>query len=287
LAHKPRISTVFLILVAGVAWSLPLPTGSSELPTAEPAYRASVPPEFDIAARRGMLTITGHTQSARHEERLKQAVSEHFPDQPVQFRFQPLGVAPDWWESATAELIVALAAMDSPGGKLRGSSVHIRGIVANKSAVEPGLNPLRQVLPDAADFDIRFLEVRPGVTGRTLCERQFATIEPGPVKFEESGTKLRKSAFPALDRVVALANACRDSTVSITGHSDSSGNEDWNRQLSLARARTVASYLGDRGVSQERFVVVGAGSSLPIAENSTRYGRSLNRRIEIRLSSED
>ena len=278
---------MFLTLVAGVAWSLALPTGSSEFLDEKPAYSASVAPEFEILSRRGTVTITAHTQSARHEKRLKRVVSESFPDHSVQFAFRPLGVAPDWWENATTELITALAEVDSPGGKIHGSSVRIRGVVMHDSPMEPGLNSLRQALPDTADFDIRFLEPQAGVTARALCERQFATIDPGAVKFEESGTDLRESAFPALDRIIALADACRDSTVSITGHTDSSGNEEWNRQLSHARAETVARYLGDRGIDRERLVVIGAGSSLPVADNATRYGRSLNRRIEIRLSSKD
>ena len=278
---------MFLTLVAGVAWSLALPTGSSEFLAEKPAYSASVAPEFEILSRRGTVTITAHTQSARHEEHLKHVVSENFPDQSVQFAFRPLGVAPDWWENATTELITALAEVDSPGGKIHGSSVRIRGVVMHDWPMDPGLNSLRQALPETADFDIRFLELQAGATTRALCERQFATIDPGAVKFEESGTDLRESAFPALDRIIALADACRDSTVSITGHTDSSGNEEWNRQLSRARAETVARYLGDRGIDRERLVVIGAGSSLPVADNATRYGRSLNRRIEIRLSSKD
>jgi OOP family OmpA-OmpF porin len=289
LRSKPRTSAAFLALVTAVAWSLPLQSGSGKFLTEKPALSGSafVAPEFEIATWRKKLTISGHTQSEKHEEQLKQAVSEHFPDQKVEFIFRPLGVAPDWWASATAELITALAEVDSPGGKLHGSSVQIRGIVANKSLFDPALKPLRQVLPDASDFDVRFVEIRPGVSTRTLCERQFAAIKPGPVNFKESGTELRDSAFPELDRIATLADACRDSTISITGHTDSSGNEEWNSQLSLARAETVAHYLDNRGVNPERLSVVGAGSSLPVADNSTRYGRSLNRRIEIRLALKD
>ena len=286
---KRRNSAAFLALVTAVAWSLPLQTGSGKFLAEKPAFSGSafITPEFEIATWREKLTITGHTQSAEHEERLKRVVSEYFPDQKIEFVFRPLGVAPDWWTGATSELITALADVASPGGKLHGSSVRIRGVVANKSLLEPALKPLRQALPDASDFDIRFVEFEPGVSTRALCERQFEAIKPGPVYFKESGTELRDSAFPALDRIATLADACRDSKISITGHTDSSGNEEWNRQLSLARAETVAHYLDNRGVNPERLVVVGAGSSLPVADNSTRYGRSLNRRIEVRLALND
>jgi outer membrane protein OmpA-like peptidoglycan-associated protein len=84
--------------------------------------------------------------------------------------------------------------------------------------------------------------------------------------------------------VVVLADACREATVTITGHTDSSGSENWNRQLSLARAGAVAAYLDARGIAKERLVITGAGSSLPVADNATRYGRSINRRIEIQFT---
>jgi outer membrane protein OmpA-like peptidoglycan-associated protein len=49
----------------------------------------------------------------------------------------------------------------------------------------------------------------------------------------------------------------------------------------------VGDYIVDGGVERARLLVAGAGSSAPIADDSTRYGRSLNRRIEIKLSSID
>ena len=98
---------------------------------------------------------------------------------------------------------------------------------------------------------------------------------------------MRPSAYSELERVVALAAACRDATIAITGHTDSSGNEDWNLSLSLQRARAVGDWLVDRGVEADRIVVLGSGSSDPIASNETRYGRSLNRRIDIALAYDD
>lgn len=113
-----------------------------------------------------------------------------------------------------------------------------------------------------------------------LCARAFANYSAGPVKFDESATSFRSSAIPVLQRIIALANACRNATIEITGHTDSSGDERWNLQLSLARAEAVADYLVSHGIAAERLVTTGAGASSPIADNATRYGRGLNRRIE-------
>ena len=71
------------------------------------------------------------------------------------------------------------------------------------------------------------------------------------------------------------------------GYQDASGNEAWNRQLSLERARAVGDWLVAHGVAADRIVFEGAGSSEPVASNETRYGRSLNRRIDIGFAYED
>ena len=113
-----------------------------------------------------------------------------------------------------------------------------------------------------------------------LCARAFADHKPGPVNFDESTTTFRSSAVPVLQRIVALANTCRNAAIDITGHTDSSGDERWNVRLSLARAEAVADYLVQQGIAAERLIATGAGSSSPIADNATRYGRGLNRRIE-------
>jgi len=113
-----------------------------------------------------------------------------------------------------------------------------------------------------------------------LCARAFADHDAGPVNFDESATTFRSSAVPVLQRIVALANVCRNTAIEITGHTDSSGDERWNVRLSRARAEAVADYLVQQGIAPARLLATGAGSSSPVADNRTRYGRGLNRRIE-------
>ena len=96
---------------------------------------------------------------------------------------------------------------------------------------------------------------------------------------------MRTSAFLMLERVAAFADACRGTVVSITGHTDSTGDENVNQALSLARARVVADWLRERGIDGNRLEVAGAGSSLPVADNATRFGRGLNRRIDISFAA--
>ena len=197
------------------------------------------------------------------------------------FSTRPFGPAPDWWIDATTELPAAMARLRLPTARLDRDSLVIRAFADDPAAAQRDIDGLLRHLPPSFVTDVRIEAVTSTVDLRDLCEREFATFQNGPVNFVESATAMRPSAFPVLDRVVALADACRDARLSITGHTDSSGGEALNRELSLARAQAVAAWLARHGIDESRMLVVGAGSSAPVATNATRYGRSLNRRIEI------
>lgn len=282
--NKFRTTATLLILVCGIIASLQLDNGRDESEPGPAGYSAADPAVFEVSLHRGLLVLAGNTVSEHHEERLQRAAALHFPAAELSTRFRPLGVAPGWWSDATTGLLAALVSIESPTARLSPEQLIVRGLVPSEAVADKSLQPLRAMLPNSAKFDVQFERVITGTTSRSMCARQFAAFEAGPINFEESGIEFRSSAYPALDRVVALADACRDSTVSITGHTDSSGDATLNQQLSLERARAVASYLSSMGIDPERIIVAGAGSSLPVADNATRFGRSLNRRIHIHMA---
>jgi len=78
-------------------------------------------------------------------------------------------------------------------------------------------------------------------------------------------------------------NKYSNSTVLVSGHTDSTGTAEYNLNLSRERAASVAAYLQGQGVKSSRFEVLGLGSSNPIVSNDTPDGRSLNRRVEIKI----
>ena len=157
-------------------------------------------------------------------------------------------------------------------------------MIASDLSWQSRLDALRKALPANISISVDTVLVDPAISVAAVCERAFESFDTGPINFEESSTEFRSSAYPRLDRLIALANACEASRISITGHTDASGNEAWNRQLSVKRANAVGDYIATGGISATRLKISGMGSAEPIADDSTRYGRSLNRRIEIALS---
>ncbi|MNF72273.1 Peptidoglycan-binding protein ArfA [compost metagenome] len=72
----------------------------------------------------------------------------------------------------------------------------------------------------------------------------------------------------------------------VDGHTDASGKEAYNEQLSVRRAKSVAKVLNTVGMKQENIQLRGLGSSVPVASNSTSSGRTENRRVAIVVSSD-
>jgi outer membrane protein OmpA-like peptidoglycan-associated protein len=71
--------------------------------------------------------------------------------------------------------------------------------------------------------------------------------------------------------------------VEVAGHTDSTGTEDYNMQLSQRRAQSVVAYLGTRNVRADRMIAIGGGEGHPVATNDTDVGRQQNRRVELTL----
>ena len=104
------------------------------------------------------------------------------------------------------------------------------------------------------------------------------------IHFQPNRAVILSDSYDVLREV---AQALRDAnvTVRIEGHTDNVGKRSENLQLSQDRADAVKDYLIKEGVSPARLKAVGYGQKRPIASNSSRAGRTLNRRVEFRLDS--
>jgi outer membrane protein OmpA-like peptidoglycan-associated protein len=103
----------------------------------------------------------------------------------------------------------------------------------------------------------------------------------GNLNFERNSYKINPSSFEELDKVYKILNSNNDLKIIINGYTDSVGNAKSNQRLSEKRAKSVAKYLIDKGISQDRISYKGYGSSYPISTNETEEGRAKNRRVEV------
>ncbi|WMJ74860.1 OmpA family protein [Cytophagaceae bacterium ABcell3] len=101
--------------------------------------------------------------------------------------------------------------------------------------------------------------------------------------FETGKAILRKESYEELDRVVRLLKTNTSINIEIAGHTDDVGNADFNKALSLDRAKAVSNYFKQKGIDEKRISSKGYGMEKPIASNETEEGRSKNRRVEFTI----
>jgi outer membrane protein OmpA-like peptidoglycan-associated protein len=109
-------------------------------------------------------------------------------------------------------------------------------------------------------------------------------IMPGNITFPTGRSALKSSFYSTLKSVSLVVKEYKKTNIVISGYTDSVGTEARNLTLSQDRAESVANYLSSEGVARSRLRTIGYGESSPIASNKTTTGRSLNRRVEIRLT---
>jgi outer membrane protein OmpA-like peptidoglycan-associated protein len=279
----PTRIVAVVLLVSGVVIAPMLDNGDVLDSTASHPLAAQ-PPQFRIQRQQGELALSGHTASRRHEQTLLHVAESTYPDSRIITTFQPLGVVPDYWAASTAQILYLLQESSSAEAIMSTGELRIRGVIADERGWGIQLEAFREAVPADMTVSSDTILVDPGVSLPVICERAFKSFDSGPINFEESSIAFRSSAYPRLDRLIALADACYESRILITGHTDASGSESWNQQLSVRRANVVGDYIVNGGIKRERLLISGVGSAEPIADDSTRYGRSLNRRIEIALS---
>ena len=136
-------------------------------------------------------------------------------------------------------------------------------------------------------LDVQAAELRAELasTGVQVVESDdsIRLIMPGNITFKTDSADINSSFYPVLNSVAKVLNKYSNSTVMVSGHTDSTGSAEYNLNLSRERAQSVASYLQGQGVKASRFEVLGLGSSNPIASNASAAGRAQNRRVEIKI----
>ncbi len=115
---------------------------------------------------------------------------------------------------------------------------------------------------DGKNFDLEPIKVTP--------VQPDITIVLNNVFFDFDKTTLKPESFPELNRIVALMTDKPGMQIEIAGHADAIGTEEYNLRLSERRAKAVAKYLADKGISKDRITAVFFGEASPVGTNDTR-----------------
>ena len=103
--------------------------------------------------------------------------------------------------------------------------------------------------------------------------------------FDINSASIKGNFEKSLDTMADIIGEYDQTAVHVIGHTDSTGTQSYNQQLSEKRATSVTRYLSKNGVTRTRMRFSGRGENQPIDSNASSSGRSKNRRVEIYLKT--
>ena len=102
------------------------------------------------------------------------------------------------------------------------------------------------------------------------------------ITFDFDLSAIEDSMLPLLEEVVAILNK-KSGDIVLEGYTCDLGTDAYNQKLSERRATSVKMFLVGKGIDASRIEIVGYSENRPKYDNSTKEGRALNRRVEIRF----
>jgi outer membrane protein OmpA-like peptidoglycan-associated protein len=121
-----------------------------------------------------------------------------------------------------------------------------------------------------------------GATVERVGEGIKITFDSG-ILFDVNKATLKEMSKTDLANLADILGKYEDTNILLEGHTDDTGTEEYNLELSRLRSQSVANFLAGEGVNAARFTIMGYGESQPIADNMTEDGRALNRRVEVAI----
>jgi outer membrane protein OmpA-like peptidoglycan-associated protein len=125
----------------------------------------------------------------------------------------------------------------------------------------------------------------PGTTVERVSDDTLLVHFDSDILFDVDSAALRHDAQATLDQVASVLQEYPKTAVVVQGHTDSTGSEAHNEELSGRRARSVQNHLSLRGVDDGRMTTMAMGEGYPVASNDSDYGRQQNRRVDILLKA--
>jgi len=160
--------------------------------------------------------------------------------------------------------------------------------VENPVAATPSLPPpVKKKEPKVEEPEVE----KPPVTNLVpeLKDKKFIEegriIQVNSLRFPADSTVLTKTSYEVLEEVYYFLKQNENIVIEIGGHTNNIPPDDYCNKLSTDRAETVARYLIQKGILEERISAKGYGKTQPIASNKTLAGKNKNQRVEIKIIS--
>lgn len=141
-------------------------------------------------------------------------------------------------------------------------------------------------LPQSTSIDLKEPQAKDKPIDLTMMQLVPGARMPiNNIFFKKGSYQLSKESNAELNRLTKILKSHPEITIEIGGHTDNTGDEKSNMELSKNRARSVMDYLIEKGLPRTAIKAVGYGQTKPVASNNTQEGKRKNRRVELTILS--
>ncbi len=246
------------------------------------------------------IVLSGHAPSEAAREAVFQFAANRFPNSTISGELKIAGGAPpeDEWLKAVSVGLQALTRLERGAVSIEDNHMTTRGVASDQarmtlirqlmSSMPAGFSGAANVTLAAPPPQSELLSSSEAPSAiREACVRQFRALISGQhITFAYARNTLGPISRAYLSDIADLLSECPEIVLELSGHSDSTGGQSRNIQLSLQRAEAAARYLRSIGVNGAQIRTRGIGAREPLFSNATAEGRAKNRRIEFDIDDE-
>ncbi|MEO0329574.1 MAG: OmpA family protein [Pseudomonadota bacterium] len=258
------------------------PGDASALPEANP-YR------LNIAKRDNSVTVRGNAPDTATQESIVSKLKSLFPGASITDKLSLAKGQLTEFATAAEYLASQLSNVEAGQVNMVGNAISLAGRVADEGVAKSVDTQFVSNAPEGYTASTNLLFPKPEqpetpLTEAELCQQSVLNAVDGrKILFDTNRATLKSESRPLLVDVTSAASKCPTVSFEIAGHTDSQGRDQYNQELSQARADAVLEFLVSSGITRSRLKAKGFGETNPIADNETAEGRSENRRIEFNV----
>lgn len=261
----------------------------------EPAIPTADPYVFSATKRSdGTVLLDGYMSSDADISRILGEAEALFPGNVRNEKLSvALGVPNESWSQVISKYLVGLSSLDRGSLTISGNEVLVTGLTTDES-IRNRINDLTKNSDTgyAEIVNITVPDAPSAFTGtvqsQSLCQTLLNEMKgDDKIQFAFNSADLKPESYFLLNNLATATQQCPAFKVHIAGHTDSSGDDAYNLDLSKRRADAVSDYLVTQGVSIDKLSSAGYGEARPVASNDTPEGQSANRRIEFTVTQSE
>jgi OOP family OmpA-OmpF porin len=242
--------------------------------------RIIAPYTMNISYDKKKIKLTGYMPTKKSKNILLSKISNYYKQGFIDEIDIGAG-EPKKWNDLVLTVAKELKKFDLVMVNIVDNVLHISGKMATKK--EKFIVKTRLKTFEKSNFKIYFHMVAMDESAKVCQEKFDLLLKQHKIEFQSNKAIIKASNHKLLEELSDVALFCPNVNVEVLGHTDSLGNDSKNKELSLKRAKAVVAKLFSLGIPLERLSAEGIGEEKPIADNLTKEGRAINRRIEFKV----